>query len=58
MTTKPTLADGRDWTFWQYTDRERLDGYRGKEKFIDMNVFGGSAADFEEYVRKNGYQAG
>lgn len=35
-----------NWRFWQYTDKHRLDGYDGKEKFIDMNVFLGSPEDF------------
>ncbi len=48
---KPKLPDGREWTFWQYTDRERLDGYKGKEKFIDMNVFNGTESDFERYAK-------
>ncbi|NLK39319.1 MAG: glycoside hydrolase family 25 protein [Clostridiales bacterium] len=47
--TKPTLSDGREWTFWQYTNRERLQGYSGVEKFIDMNVFNGTKEDFEKY---------
>ena len=47
--TKPRLSDGRSWTFWQYTNRERLDGYRGKERFIDMNVFYGTADAFQQY---------
>lgn len=38
-----------DWTFWQYTNRERLDGYSGEEKYIDVNVFNGSAKEFAEY---------
>lgn len=29
------------WTFWQYTNRERLEGYSGTEPYIDMNVFRG-----------------
>lgn len=45
----PALADGRGWTFWQYTDREKLPGYDGREKFIDMNVFNGSAEEFAAY---------
>lgn len=45
----PYLADGRNWTFWQYTNRERLDGYKGEERFIDMNVFSGTAEEFEVY---------
>lgn len=50
---KPRISDGRDWTFWQYTNREKLEGYSGEERFIDMNVFNGSAAEFEEYGGKN-----
>lgn len=40
------LPDGRTWTFWQYTNRERLEGYDGTEKFIDMNVFNGTKEEF------------
>lgn len=47
--TSPTLSDNRDWTFWQYTNRERLEGYNGKEKFIDMNVFYGTQDQFMQY---------
>lgn len=47
--TEPSLPDKRTWTFWQYTDREQLEGYRGEEKFIDVNVFYGSERGFEEY---------
>jgi len=46
--TKPTLSDGREWTFWQYTNRERLKGYNGKEKYIDMNVFNGTKEQFKQ----------
>lgn len=49
--TDPTLSDGRMWTFWQYTNRERLDGYNGREKYIDVNVFDGSEEDFLKYPR-------
>lgn len=49
----PYLPDGRDWTFWQYTNREVLSGYMGEEKFIDMNVFCGSETDFAQYLREN-----
>lgn len=47
--TAPRLSDGREWTFWQYTNRARLDGYSGEEKYIDMNVFKGTAEEFEAY---------
>lgn len=46
---KPKLPDGRNWTFWQYTNRERLNGYKGEERFIDMNVFCGTADEFDNY---------
>ncbi len=46
---QPTLADGRAWTFWQYSNRVKLQGYQGKEQYIDMNAFGGSAAEFAQY---------
>ena len=54
--TKPHLSDDRAWTLWQYTNRERLDGYSGEEEFIDMNVFAGSENDWHEYVKANTYQ--
>jgi lysozyme len=38
----PALSDQRDWTFWQYSHRDRLPGYDGEETYIDMNVFDGS----------------
>ena len=47
----PRSSDGRAWTFWQYSDRGRLDGYEGEERFIDLNVFCGSRAEFEAYGR-------
>ncbi len=41
--------DGRQWTFWQYTNRKKLEGYSGAEKYIDMNVFRGTKEEFETY---------
>ena len=49
--SKAAPSDGRKWTFWQYTNREMIDGYNGKEKFIDMNVFNGSNNEFNCYPR-------
>ena len=43
------VRDDADWTFWQYSNRYRLDGYNGREKFIDMNVFAGTEEDFLTY---------
>jgi lysozyme len=49
--TKPRMSDNRAWTFWQYTNRGRLDGYAGEEPFIDINVFRGTAEEFSRYPR-------
>ncbi|MEG3616440.1 GH25 family lysozyme [Isoptericola haloaureus] len=35
------------WEFWQYSDRDHLDGYVGEEEHIDMNVFDGSLGDLD-----------
>lgn len=43
----PRLSDGRDWTVWQYSNRDRLRGYDGVEPYIDMNVFVGDRAELE-----------
>ncbi len=47
--TKAKLSDGRKWTFWQFSNRGKLDGYKGKEEFIDLNVFYGSLEEFKAY---------
>lgn len=49
--TTPLLS-GREWTFWQYTDKARLDGYSGEEKYIDMNVFNGTKEEFAAYAKE------
>lgn len=46
----PSLPDGRDWTFWQYSDKGRLAGYAGEEKYIDLNVYAGDMAGLREMV--------
>lgn len=48
---KPELSDHRLWTFWQYSDRTRMSGYDGAEKYIDMNVFNGTTDEFDNYYR-------
>lgn len=50
--SKPPKEFEDKWTFWQYTNRQRLDGYDGKEKYIDMNVFFGTREEFEKYGKK------
>lgn len=32
------LSYKEDWYLWQYTDKGLLDGYNGREKYIDLNV--------------------
>ncbi|MBR6784255.1 MAG: hypothetical protein IKM32_06125 [Clostridia bacterium] len=47
---KPSpLPDGRSIAFWQYTNRARLDGCNGEERFIDMNVFCGTEEEFSNF---------
>lgn len=52
VVTTPNLPDGREWTFWQYTNRGRLEGYSGAEDYIDLNVFCGSKEAFARYARE------
>lgn len=47
----PKLSDSREWTFWQYSDKGRLHGYSGEERFIDLNVFRGTLEEFYRYGR-------
>lgn len=46
--TKPKTGD-QQWLMWQYTNREKLKGYEGEEKYIDMNVFAGDQEQWEEW---------
>lgn len=47
--TAPGLFLDRDWTFWQYSDHMKLEGYSGEEECIDMNVFYGSLEEFYRF---------
>lgn len=46
----PNLPDGREWTFWQYSDKGRLEGYQGQEAYIDLNVFHGTQEQWEKFL--------
>jgi lysozyme len=46
----PDLADHRDWTFWQWSAHEKLDGYDGDGEFIDMNAFRGNRSELESLL--------
>lgn len=37
------------WTLWQFSNRHVLSGYKGRERFIDMNVFNGTVREFEAF---------
>lgn len=54
--SKPKLSDNRKWTFWQYTNREQLDGYSGPETYMDMNVFNGSTEAYHAYLNNNTFK--
>lgn len=41
--SKPRLKDGREWSFWQYTNRGRLEGI---STAVDQNAFAGSKERF------------
>ena len=46
------IQPGIEWTFWQYSDRGRLKGYKGEETYIDLNVFNGDAKALDSYLVK------
>ena len=41
------------WTFWQYSNRTKLEGYTGTERYIDMDAFCGSVEEFNNYQNSN-----
>ncbi|MDU1892281.1 MAG: GH25 family lysozyme [Dysgonomonas sp.] len=45
--SEPNLPDGRKWTFWQFTNRGRLDGI---DTVVDLNAFWGSREEFEKLI--------
>ena len=47
--TKPKPLHDQTWVFWQYTNRGRLKGYQGEERFIDISVFNGTRDVFRRY---------
>lgn len=38
--------DLMNWKFWQYCDKGELYGYKGEEKYIDLNVYNGTIEQF------------
>jgi lysozyme len=45
--TRPRM-EANEWIFWQFSGRGRV---RGIGTFVDLNVFNGSAAEFDELVK-------
>ena len=45
----PGLKDNKQWAFWQYSDKGRLHGYSGEEKYIDLNVYAGSLTELQQF---------
>lgn len=43
--------ENRPWTFWQYTTTGRVPGIKGP---VDRNAFGGSRAQWREWLKANG----
>ncbi len=46
---KPSYIANDAWSFWQYTDTGKLDGYDGP---LDLNLFNGTIEDLEKLVIK------
>jgi lysozyme len=46
----PTLADGKPWLFWQYSERGRITGISTP---VDLNVFNGNKSQFDRLVTTN-----
>lgn len=46
----PPFDTKSKWTFWQFSDREVLDGYNGEEKYIDRNVFCGTREELDRFI--------
>lgn len=45
----PNLKDGREWTFWQFANRGRLDGI---SSVVDLNAFAGSKEEFIQFCNR------
>jgi lysozyme len=48
--SQPRLADGRRWTFWQFTERGRI---AGVPTLVDLNVFNGSKEQFKQLLSRD-----
>lgn len=46
----PFFGKKGNWSFWQYTDTEKMPGFQGEEECIDRDVFRGGREELEEYL--------
>lgn len=46
----PRVGDDREWIFWQYSNRGRVNGIN---TYVDLNVFYGDINEFEKLLQKN-----
>jgi lysozyme len=46
---EPRLADSRDWDFWQYGNKGKIEGINGH---VDFNVFSGNMIDLDSICFK------
>jgi lysozyme len=49
IVTDPKLPDGRNWLFWQYTNKGKIEGISTS---VDLNAFAGSREEFEKLIQK------
>lgn len=47
VSPQPKLVNGKDWIFWQYTNRGRVNGINGA---VDLNVFSGSKEALKQFI--------
>ena len=47
---QPDLKDGRKWTFWQHSNRGKVQGI---EKPVDLNVFYGNTQTWQHFLEKS-----
>lgn len=50
IVSEPKLPDGRNWLFWQYTNKGEIEGIGTK---VDLNAFNGSKEEFEKLIIKS-----
>ena len=50
IVTPPHMSDKRQWLFWQYSNRGRING---DQRYYDFDVFKGSRKDFKELLSDN-----